>query len=333
MVETRTIGSFGIVLGGALLAAALAVALFWAVPAYTPLNGWTVLAALVATGLGTFVAGRVAESVFPGYNVAEVEVDDVITRDGGSSPLPAGPIGLSADDVVEQIERADEDDSAEALVVKLNTPGGQVVPSEDIRRAAESFDGPTVAYAEDMAASGGYWIASGCDEIHAREATVVGSIGVTATQLGRTDLAEKAGLDYRRFVAGEYKDTPSPWRDLDDDEVEYFQGLIDGFYEQFVETVAEGRDLDLEAARETEARVYLGRDAVDEGLVDAVGPREEMEARLADELDVDEVEVETFEPEQPITRRVGMGARATARAFGAGVASVFTGGDGPDVRV
>ena len=79
MVETRTIGSFGIVLGGALLAAALAVALFWAVPAYTPLNGWTVLAALVAMGLGTFVAGRVAESVFPGYNVAEVEVDDVIT--------------------------------------------------------------------------------------------------------------------------------------------------------------------------------------------------------------------------------------------------------------
>ena len=90
----------------------------------------------------------------------------------------AGPgDAVSADAIVDAIERAD-DDSVEAPVVKLNTPGGAVVPSEDIRRAAAEFDGPTVAYAEDLAASGGYWIASGCDEFHAREASVVGSIGV-----------------------------------------------------------------------------------------------------------------------------------------------------------
>jgi protease-4 len=217
--------------------------------------------------------------------------------------------------------------------VKLNTPGGQVVPSEDIRKAAADFDGPTVAYAEDMAGSGGYWIASGCDEIHAREASIVGSIGVNATHLGREGLAEKAGLDYRRFVAGEYKDTPSPWRDLEADEVEYYQGIVEDFYDQFVETVAEGRDVDPEFARETEARVYLGREAHEEELVDAVGPREEMEQRLADRLDVDEVEIEEFEPEKPITERIGRGARATARAFGAGVAGVFVDEDGPNIRV
>jgi protease-4 len=333
MVTRTSLGRIGIVLVGAAVAAAVGVGLFALVPLYTPLGVPEVVLVALVFAAGVATAARFASNAFPAYDVAEVAVDDVITREGGSGPLPAGPVGLSADDVVEQIERADEDDAAEALVVKLNTPGGAVVPSEDIRRAAAAFDGPTVAYAEDMAASGGYWIASGCDEIHAREGTVVGSIGVNATQLGRTGLAEKVGLDYRRFVAGEYKDTPSPWRDLEADEVEYYQGIVDGFYEQFVETVAEGRDVDPEFARETEARVYLGRDALDEGLVDTVGPREEMEDRLADQLDVDEVAVQEFEPEKPITVRVGRSARASARAFGAGVASVLVGEDGPNVRV
>lgn len=219
MVTRTSLGRIGIVLVGAAVAAAVGVGLFVLVPLYTPLGVPEVVLVALVFAAGVATAARFASNAFPAYDVAEVAVDDVITREGGSGPLPAGPVGLSADDVVEQIERAAE------------------------------FDGPTVAYAEDMAASGGYWIASGCDEIHAREGTVVGSIGVNATQLGRTDLAETVGLDYRRFVAGEYKDTPSPWRDLDEDEVEYYQGIVDGFYEQFVETVAEGRDVDPEFAR------------------------------------------------------------------------------------
>jgi protease-4 len=108
---------------------------------------------------------------------------------------------------------------------------------------------------------------------------------------------------------------------------------VDGYYDQFIETVAEGRDIDPGLARETEARVYLGREAREKGLVDTVGPREEMETRLAEQLAVDSVEIEEFEPAKPITERVGRGARATARAFGTGVASVFTDGDAPNVRI
>jgi protease-4 len=189
-----------------------------------------------------------------------------------------------------------------------------------------------VAYAEDMAASGGYWIASGCDEIHAREGSVVGSIGVIGSQFGLTDLADKVGLDYRRFVAGDYKDTPSSWRELSDDEVEYFQGLMDGFYDQFVDIVTDGRDLDADFVRDTEARVYLGTDAHEEGLVDTCGPREEMEDRLADRLDVDAVEVKQFEPNRGVTERLRGGARGVARAFGAGVASVLVDDGEPPVR-
>jgi len=292
-----------------------------------------VLTAGVAVA-GARVGGRVADTVAPGYDVAEVAVDDVITRDGSPGPLPGAGPGVAADDVVEQIERADADDAAEALVVRLNTPGGEVVPSEDIRQAAADFEGPTVAYAVDQATSGGYWIASGCDEFHARRGSVVGSIGVNGAQLGRVRLAEKLGLDYRRFVAGEYKDSPSPWRPVRDDEIQYFQGLLDEFYDQFVETVVEGRDLAEEEVRDTEARVYLGDEAAEMGLVDHVGPREDLEDRLAERLERDAVTVREFEPERGLGERLSVGARSVALSFGAGVARVLVGDDdGPDVRV
>ncbi|SDJ79247.1 protease-4 [Halovenus aranensis] len=333
MSTVRTLGRLLVVLVGAGLAAGIGIGLVWAVPEFTALGLLdTLLVTVVAVG-GLVFAGRLAGEIFPGYNVAEVEVDDVITRDGdGGGPLPVGGGAASADDIVDQIEKADEDGNAEALIVKLNTPGGAVVPSEDIRRAAEEFDGPTVAYAEDMAASGGYWIASGCDEFHAREASIVGSIGVVGSQLGRTGLAEKAGLDYRRFVAGEYKDSPSVWRELEDREVEYFQGLLDDWYDAFVETVVDGRGLDEEFVRDTEARIYIGEEAAENGLVDTCGPREEMEDRLAETLGVDGIEVETFEPDKGVTDRIGAGARSVARAFGAGVASVIVGDDVPRIR-
>jgi protease-4 len=333
MSRVRTLGRLAIVLLGTGLAAGIGIGLFWAVPEFTGVGlVETLLIVLVVLG-GLFLASRIAGQIFPSHNVAEVEVDDIITRDGGGGgPLPVGGGNASADDIVEQIEQADEDGNARALIMKLNTPGGAVVPSEDIRRAAEQFDGPTVAYAEDLAASGGYWIASGCDEFHARENSIVGSIGVIGSQLGRTDLAEKIGLDYRRLVAGEYKDAGTPWREFEERDAEYLQGLIDESYDSFVETVAEGRDLDEAFVRDTEARVYSGREAVENGLVDTCGPREEMEERLADDLDVDELTVETFEPDQGVTDKIGAGARSVAHAFGAGVASVLVGDDVPRIR-
>jgi len=332
MSLARSLGRLAVVLFGAALALGVGVGLFWAVPEFTGLGIVETLLVTAVVVLGVVLAGRIAGNLFPGYNVAEVEVGDVITRDGSGGQVPIGPGGASADDIVEQIEQADDDGNADGLIVKLNTPGGAVVPSEDIRRAAAQFDGPTVAYAEDMAASGGYWIASGCDEFHARETSIVGSIGVIGSQLGRTGLAEKVGLDYRRFVAGEYKDSPSPWRELEDREVEYFQGLLDDWYDAFVDTVVDGRELDEEFVRDTEARIYIGEEAAENGLVDTCGPRGEMEERLADRIGVDEVRVEQFEPERGVTDRIGAGARSIARSFGAGVASVLVGDDAPRIR-
>lgn len=288
-------------------------------------------AATVAGGrlLARLTRGRFGDT--EEYNVAKVSVSGPIKRDTGRPSPLSGPGGTTADDVVEQVETADDDEDVEALLVELNTPGGEVVPSDDIRRAVADFDGPTVAYATDLCASGGYWIASGCDELWARDGSLVGSIGVIGSRPNAAGLADKLGISYEQFTAGEYKDAGVPLREIEEDEREYLQSLIDGYYEQFVETVSEGRGMDPDAIRGTEARVYLGPDALDLGLVDELGVQDDVEARIAEEIGED-VEIKEFSPERGLVERLGIGAERVAFAAGNGVASVFA-GDGRDVEI
>jgi len=309
------------------------VALAWLLLVRYPQDLTTLLGVVLVVSLlplAVRAGGSVASAVLPGYNVAEVAVEGPITRSTSSS-LVSSPTGADADAIVEQIERAD-DGAAEALLVKLNTPGGEIVPSEDIRLAAERFDGPTVAYATDVCASGGYDIASGCDELWARRGSIVGSIGVIGSRVNVSDLAEELGVSYEQFTAGEYKDAGVPLKDLSEDEREYLQGIVDDYYDDFVDTVAEGRDMDPQRVRETEARIYLGGEANDIGLVDEIGTREDVEARLEQHLGKP-VSVREFTPSLGLRDRIGGGAASIAYAFGAGVASVFDDADGFDFRL
>ena len=288
-----------------------------------------VLLVLASVPLAVRVAGRIAGSLFPGYNVAEVAVEGPITRDGGGS-VPTGPVGQAADDVIDQLDRATEDGNVDALLVKLNTPGGEIVPSDDIRLAVERFDGPAVAYTTDVCASGGYHIASACDELWAREGSIVGSIGVRGSRFTATGLLDKLGVDYEQFTAGEFKETGVPFAELDDEERAYLQGLIDDHYDTFVETVAEARELDPEFLRSTEAKVYLGEQALELGLVDAIGTRRDAEDRVEELLGA-EIAVREFEPPQGFAARISGGATAMAYAFGRGLADTVDGD--ADVRL
>ncbi|WP_225334025.1 signal peptide peptidase SppA [Halomicrobium urmianum] len=318
----RRVANVAFAVIGALLAVAVGWVLFVRIPGdLAELLG--VLLAVAVGLLGLRIAGNLADSVAPTHNVAEVAVEGPISRDGGGG-LTSPPMGAEADDVVEQIEQADADGGSEALLLKLNTPGGEIVPSEDIRIAAERFDGPTVAYATDVCASGGYDIAAGCDELWAREGTLVGSIGVIGSRVNAADLADRLGLSYEQFTAGEYKDAGTPLQELDPDERAYLQGLVDDYYEQFVETVAEGRDLSPEAIEDTEARVYLGEEAHEIGLVDEIGTRRDVEERLEEQIG-EPVEVREYEPERGLAGRLRGGAQRVAFALGAGVAAAVSG--------
>jgi protease-4 len=327
----RGLLGLGITLLVAAMTAAAGIFLFW----YLPTSGTELVGVLLAVGVtlvGLRVGRSIADSALSSYDVAEVGVEGPIVRDAGGSSLPSGPSAADADEIVEQIERADEDGSVEALLLHLNTPGGEVVPSEDVRAAAEDFDGPTIAYTSDLCASGGMWIASGCDELWAREGSIVGSVGVRFSQLRFDEFAEEHGINYEGVVSGEYKDAiGAPFKPLEEDEREYIQGLSDAWYEQFVDRVADATELEPAEVRDTEAKVYLGTDAADVGFVDELGDRDAIETALAEDLGTDEVAVERFEPERSLPERLQGGAAAVAYAVGAGAASVVA-GDRPEMR-
>ena len=328
MVDVRGVGRLGIVL----LAAVVGVAAGWFLFVEWGPDPLRVVLLLATAGLLVYVGGNAAGNLLPEYNVAEVEVAGAITRDGGSGPLPTSPTSPGADDVVEQIERADDDGNVDALLVKLNTPGGAILPSDDIRTAAQRFDGPTIAYTTDLCASGGYWIASGCDELWARDLSIVGSIGVIGAQVDATGLAEKLGVDFEYITAGEYKDAGQPFSETTDADREYLQDRVDEQYDAFVERAAEGRDLDPDVLRDTEARVYTGEHAEQMGLVDELGDRDDVEETLETEL-LEEVHVREFQPQRSIGARINASARAVAYAAGAGLASILNDEDDPTLEL
>lgn len=323
MVDTNALLRGCIALVGAVVAVVVGVAVFVRYPSDIA----DLLGVLLVVVLGVAAvsgASRIASALFPSHNVASVAVDGPITRDGGGGSVVSPPTGTGADDIVDAIERADEDRGADALILELNTPGGQIVPSEDIRLAAEAFDGPTIGHATDVCASGGYDIAAGCDELWAREGSLVGSIGVIGSRVNAKELADRLGLSYEQFTAGQYKDAGTPLKELTEDEREYLQGIVDDYYDQFVETVAEGRGMDESAITETEARIFLGTDAYDRGLVDELGTRDDVEERLESELG-EPVTVAEFTPKQGLASKLRGGAQSVAFALGAGLASAVDG--------
>ncbi len=176
-----------------------------------------------------------------------------------------------------------------AIVVRLNTPGGGVAASQEVyekvKKIADENKKPVIASMGGVAASGGYYIALGADTIMANPGTATGSIGVIMSYPVVEELLEKLGVDYETVKSAELKDSGSPFRGMKSNEREYFQSLIDDLHSQFVEAVAEGRNISRQQA-ETYAngKVYSGRQARENGLVDLLGTLEdavELAAKMA----------------------------------------------------
>ncbi len=201
----------------------------------------------------------------------------------GNSGLFGGG-GLSADNIIRQIEDADGDKNVAAIILEINTPGGTVVASEDIARAVQKSKKPTVAWMREVAASGGYWIAASADEIIADPATLTGSIGVTGSYLNFAGLFDEYGIRYERVVSGPYKDTGTPFRNLTNMEKIILQNKVDGVNEMFIDHIVKNRNMSKWEARQVATgEVFLGSEALSLGLVDYLGSKEEA-IDLAEEL-------------------------------------------------
>ncbi len=176
--------------------------------------------------------------------------------------------------VLKQLDRFSEDQTIKAIVVRINSPGGAVGPSQEILREVEKIRAKKkiVASLGTLAASGGYYIACGADLIMANKGTATGSIGVIMQFTNVEGLTKKVGLDFFTLKSGRYKDVGSPFRSMTPEEKEYMQHLLDNIYQQFVSDVARNRKIPVEKLKSlAEGKVYTGEEAKQVGLVDEFG--------------------------------------------------------------
>jgi protease-4 len=174
-----------------------------------------------------------------------------------------------------QLRKAREDQSVGAVILRIDSPGGEVTASdvlfEAVRKTREKK--PVVVSMESVAASGGYYAACGGSFITAYDTTITASIGVILQSMNYKELASKVGVQVHTFKSGAMKDLLNGARELTDEERRYVQGLIDQSYDRFVGIVARERHLDEAALRQgvADGRIMSGADAVKEKLVDSLG--------------------------------------------------------------
>lgn len=176
--------------------------------------------------------------------------------------------------VIKQLDRYQDDDSIKAIVIRINSPGGAVGPSQEILREVVKVRAKKkiVASLGTVAASGGYYIASGADLIMANRGTATGSVGVIMQFANVEGLTKKVGLDFFNLKAGRYKDVGSPFRAMTPEDQAYLQGFIDNIYNQFINDVAQNRKIPLARMKTlAEGRLYTGEEAKEAGLVDEFG--------------------------------------------------------------
>jgi protease-4 len=184
--------------------------------------------------------------------------------------------GLIADSraVIKQLQRYERDSHIKAIVVRINSPGGAVGPSQEILREIEKVKRKkkVVASLGTLAASGGYYIACGANLIMANRGTATGSIGVIMQFANVEALTKKLGLDFFNLKAGRYKDVGSPFRPMTKEEQAYMQGLVDNIYQQFLRDVSRNRKIPLAKLKTiAEGKIYTGEEAKALGLVDEFG--------------------------------------------------------------
>jgi signal peptide peptidase SppA len=215
---------------------------------------------------------------------------------GMATPLRRG---LSLAELAGPIERAFKLPRLKAVALVVNSPGGAAVQSaliaKRIRDLADEKEVKVYAFCEDVAASGGYWLACAADEIYAHESSLVGSIGVIAASFGFHDAIQRIGVERRLFTAGENKSLLDSFKPLEDKDVERLKRLQGEIHESFKAYVRARRGERLKGpeAELFSGEIYAGRRAQEVGLVDGLGEmRGILRARYGDKVQLRRVDGE-----------------------------------------
>ncbi|MDG2032787.1 MAG: S49 family peptidase [Rhodospirillales bacterium] len=204
--------------------------------------------------------------------VAVLRLQGVIGTGGGPARR-----GLNAATLVRPIERAFAQSNLKAVALQINSPGGSPAQSsllfKRIRAMAAEKKVPVVAFAEDVAASGGYMLACAADEIYADESSVIGSIGVISAGFGFVDLMEKAGVERRVHTAGKSKSMLDPFQKEKPQDVKRLKSLQGDIYEMFTDLVKSRRGEKLKGSDDKlfTGEFWTGKRALEFGLIDGIG--------------------------------------------------------------
>jgi len=229
--------------------------------------------------------------LFAGSETGDVAIIDL---SGTIVPTAGGfTAGITPEEVRELNQQASSR-NVDAIVYEINSGGGAVVASKDVKRNIEAVDVPTICRIRDVGASGAYLFSLGCDSIVADSASMTGSIGVTSSYLEFSDLMEEVGVSYVNITVGEDKELGSPYQEPTEEEIEELKDKAEIIGDEFLNTVTESRNLTA-SQRETVStgEVFLGSEAYDLDLVDRLGGRNTaiVEAENITGMDLNPVEV------------------------------------------
>jgi protease IV len=241
-----------------------------------------------------------------------------------SYAAPENLMGLTEMSIPERMEKllahAEKTESIDGILLDIDSPGGAVDPSDVMFHKLMEFKArtgkPIVARMNSLAASGGYYIAVASDRIIAHPSTLTGSIGVIMQSMNMAGLFDKIGLDLVTLASGPNKDLLNPGREMTEEEREILMGVINETHDQFVNAVVLGRDMDeADVRRLADGRIYTSRQALEGGLIDAIGYEEDLLDILREISGAETVEVVRHKLPSKIWDLFDMGLESAARHF------------------
>jgi len=224
----------------------------------------------------------------------------------------------SADNVVTGLRDAFEDDDTQAVILRINSPGGSPVQSsyihKEIKRLREKHrDTPLYAVVSDVCASGGYYVAAAADAIYVNESSIVGSIGVLMNGFGFVDAIEELGIERRLMTAGEHKGILDPFSPVAETDRQHIAGLLDNLHATFIDAVKSGRGDKLKGGDEQlfNGLFWSGRESISLGLADEIGSASFVAREVVGAEDI----VDFTAEEDPIARLAERFGAAFGRSF------------------
>jgi protease IV len=222
------------------------------------------------------------------YNTAIIPIKGIISAESSGGIF--GDEGAGSTETIKLIEKAVDDTNVHAIIFEINSPGGSPVATDEISTAikkASENNITTVAWIRETGTSGAYWVASSTDYIVANRMSIVGSIGVYGSYIEWYGLMQDYNVTYKRLVSGEYKDTGVPFRPLSDNEEAYIQEKLDKLRDHFIKEVALNRELGEDSVKKlANGQMYLGMEAIDNGLIDELGGKDEAFKFIEQELNI-----------------------------------------------